>query len=213
MTLHGALDGISLAGYVEGWAYDTKMLLCALPVAVIDYRSRIVARGLAGLYRKDLAYEDRGAGWCAFHLRLRDDPVALAWKRMTLVHADSRKRISRSECVAYLVSDPARQSGVAGLLADDPTVVQSLDQLRACEELFGEFIKYRGIEAFVRAAYRYLLLRPVDPSGLSSSTEHLRAGSLSPFGLIQTLGDSDEYRSRPRKHCAPIMPAFPFKLK
>jgi len=213
MTLQGSLDGISLSGYVEGWAYDTRAPLRPLPVCVIDSQRRVVARGLAGGYRKELAYEGHAAGWCGVRLKLSVNPLELAWKRMTLVEAGSRRRIVRHDCVPYLVSDPVRQDGIEGLIAEDPTVIGSLDQLRACDELFKAFIKARGAEAFVRAAYRYVLGRPADRGGRTSGIEHLRSGSLSPFGLIQTLGDSDEYRSNPRQLCAPVMAAFPFRVE
>jgi hypothetical protein len=212
-TLRGGLDGVCHGGYVEGWAYDVRRQLHPLPVIVIDDRRREVARGLAGGYRKDLAYEGHAAGWCGLRLRLHDDPAKLAWKRMSLVFAKNREQIFRSESIPYLVTDPGRVEGIAGLVAQDPTVIQSLDQLRACDEVFNEYIRARGLQAFVRAAYRYLLSRPADANGLSSSMKHLHDGALSPFGLIQTIADSEEYRSRPRQHCAPIMPAFPFRVE
>jgi hypothetical protein len=211
-TLRGALDGVCHSGYVQGWAYDTRSPLRPLCVMVLDQRRREVARGLAGGYRKDLAYEGHAAGWCALRLRLHEEPGKLAWQRLTLVRAPSRERIFRSESIPYLVTDTIQEAGLAGLVAADPTLIQSLDQLRACEALFDEYIEARGAEAFVRAAYRYLLSRPVDANGLTSSMKHLRARMLSPFGLMQTIADSEEYRSRPRPHCAPIMAAFPFRV-
>jgi hypothetical protein len=212
-ALRGGLDGVCHGGYVEGWAYDARRPLQPLDVIVTDHRRREVARGFAGGYRKDLAYEGHAAGWCALRLRLRVDPANLAWNRMTLALTKTREQIFRSESIPYLVTVTIREEGIEGLLAEDPTLIRSLDQLRACEDLFNEFIEAYGTEEFVRAAYRYLLSRPVDPVGLSSSMRHLRAGVLSPFGLMQTIGDSEEYRSRQRQHCAPIMPAFPFRVE
>jgi hypothetical protein len=198
---------------VEGWAYDVRRQLQPLSVIVIDHRRREVARGLAGGYRKDLAYEGHAAGWCALRLRLSDDPAKLAWNRMSLVLAQTREQIYRSESIPYLVTDTSREGGIAGLVADDPTLIRSLDQLRACEDVFNEYIEVRGVQVFVRAVYRYLLSRPADRNGLSSGVKHLRTGVLSPFGLVQTIADSEEYRSRPRHHCAPTMLAFPFRVE
>lgn len=211
-TLRGELDGVCHSGYVEGWAYDTRRPLHPLAVIVLDNRRREVASGLAAGYRKDLAYGGHAAGWCALRLRLGDEPANLAWNRMTLVLARTRERIFRSDSIPYLVTDSVREAGIAGLVAEDPTRLRSLDQLRGCEGLFDEYIKAHGAEGFVRAVYRYLLSRPVDASGLSFGMKHLRAEVLSPFGLMQAVADSEEYRSLPREHCAPIMPAFPFRV-
>jgi hypothetical protein len=69
----------------------------------------------------------------------------------------------------------------------------------------------RGVEAFVRAAYAYVLGRPADASGLASYGELLRKSTLTPLQLLTTLTDCDEFRSRPRLLAAPITTAFPFR--
>lgn len=212
-SLRGGLEGVCHGGYVEGWAFDMRRPLHTLAVVVIDHRRREVARGLAGLYRKDLAYEGLGAGWCGLRLRLRDAPARLAWKRMTLALAKSRQRICSIESIPYLFTDTVREEGIAGLMGEDPTLIHSVDQLRGCEEVFTAYVRAHGVEAFVRGVYRYLLSRPVDALGLTSAMKHLRTGSLSPFGLVQTIADSEEYRSRPRQHCAPTMAAFPLRME
>jgi hypothetical protein len=97
-------------------------------------------------------------------------------------------------------------------VASDPTVLTSLNQLRGCQTLMGQFVTRRGVGEFVRAAYVYVLGRPVDAPALASYGRMLRTGAITPFGLLTVLADSDEFRSRPRLMASPNSPGFVFRF-
>ena len=92
----------------------------------------------------------------------------------------------------------------------DPTVISGLQQLSGCGALFDQFLAANGPTEFVRAAYIYVLNRPADPSGLQNYATLLAGGETTPLGLLSTLADSEEFRSRPRRLAAPKTPNFPF---
>jgi hypothetical protein len=92
----------------------------------------------------------------------------------------------------------------------DPTLVDSVEQLRGCGDIFSSLIESAGMEVFIRAAYIYALGRPADPSGLKTYSRMIAEAELTPFGLLQALCDSDEFRAVARILIAPTEPGFIF---
>jgi Domain of unknown function (DUF4214) len=207
--IRGHIDALTSAGYILGWAFDTEAPTTPLAVGVADRAGYVIGAGLAHLYRKDLAAAGHGYGWCAF--RLRADSVSkIRQTALSLIEIRLRTPITHAEKVNYLQTSVEDLTNVEQLLLSDPTVVQSIEQLDGCEALFREFVLAQGAEAFVRAAYIYVLGRSVDPTGLKHYVRLMRGGALSPLRLLKALAESDEFRSRPRLLCVPNSSAFPF---
>jgi hypothetical protein len=97
-----------------------------------------------------------------------------------------------------------------GIVALDPTVVTTIDQLRGCREAFSQYVVSHSAEGFVRAAYIYVLGRPADTSGLIHYSELLQTGAVSPFDLLRILYESEEFHTVPRQLIAPTDPGFAF---
>jgi len=207
------LDAVTSSGYVEGWAYDTATPSNPITVSIMADEEREVAWGLAHGHRNDLMEADCSTGWCAFSLKLDPWPPVIPWRALKVVDRTSGRAILTTEFLPYIVKKDMAIETVSQLVASDPTMIQSLQQLRGCAAIFAAFIRANGMDGFVRAAYIYLLGRPADASGLKSYRNHLRAKNVTPFELLLAIADSDEYRSCPRQHCAPTMAAFPFRIE
>ena len=208
-TFDGYIDAVTSSRYVVGWAYDRARPTLALQVSVrIDGEE--VAQGLANRYRSDLAEAGCGTGWCAFRLRVLGPVSRLRRRPVSLIELPGEAEIRRAEGVALLDENEEPVTQLEQVTASDPTLVHTIAQLQGCEGLFGSYIGRAGVEHFVRAAYVYVLGRPADPSGLGTYGEKLRDGSMTPYGLLRTLYDSDEFRSAPRLLIAPNAPGFVF---
>jgi hypothetical protein len=186
LSATGCIDALTSSGFLEGWGHDPERLGQALEIAVL-FRKREVGRGLANRFRWDLADLACGIGWCAF--RLRVDGMISALRRGPLVLIDVERN-------AEIVR----------------TVIRHVDQLRGCGLLFERYVACNGAEAFVRAAYVYILGRPADASGLENYIALLTSGELAPYGLLQALHDSDEFQFSPRLLSAPTEPGFVFAM-
>ena len=208
----GYIDAVTSAGFVEGWAFDEQRPGEPLMVSVQEADGAEVALGPAHLYRRDLAETGYSYGWCAFRLRLTKPVGQVRTAKLQAVAKLSQERMFGPQIPAYREMPDDAVETIAELIAADPTVIASLDQIDGCSELFDGFVKARGVEGFVRAAYVYVLGRSIDGDGLANYTRLLRQNRLSPFALLGTLADSEEFRSRPRSLLAPTAPGFPFKL-
>ncbi|MGO9990994.1 MAG: DUF4214 domain-containing protein [Steroidobacteraceae bacterium] len=201
------------SGCVDGWAYDTEVPFRPLIVSIVADKNREIAWGVAHGYREDLVDAGCSTGWCAFRLRLDQWPANVPWRALTVVDRATGRSILELDSLPYVVAKEMHIQTIPDLVAADPTMIQSLQQLRGCGGLFSAFIVAHGIDAFVRTAYIYLLSRSADASGLKSYRNHLRAKNVTPYELLLAIADSDEYRSRPRQHVAPIVGAFPFRVE
>ncbi len=208
--LRGHIDTITSSGYVEGWAVDSERQFSPIHVSV-DRMGQCVAEGLAHLYREDLAVVGFSAGWCAFRLHsslpvasMRNCPLALLDESGTL--------IGQFSDVGYRFEGFDSLTDLDMIVNNDPTLLPTLDKLAGCTDIFDNFVKARGIDAFIRAAYVYILGRPVDADGRRGYGKLLRQGGISPYALLHVLSDSDEYRARRPQLTAPTMAGFPFKL-
>lgn len=209
--LRGYLDVVTSSGHIEGWAYDSEDPLAAVRVRIIADDDHELGVGTAHGYREDLAAAGHAAGWCAFRIRLKESTGVRTFGLVVVDHEGGEVILHR-QAVPYAVREETPIGSLSELLASDPTLIDSLEQLRGCNPLFERFIKTKGPAAFVGAVYVYLLGRPADGTGLNAYQTHLRSKRVSPYELLRTIADSDEYRSCPRHHWAPTAPAFPFRL-
>lgn len=209
--LRGHIDALTEAGYVEGWAFDTDGMLPALEVEILDSRGERVAHGFACLFRGDLADVEFGFGWCAFRMKLLA-PLTEALReslRLRVVGADEFLHEAQN---LPLIEDAVRiYTDVDVAVAEDPSVLHQISELRGCHALFARFIRQRGVSAFVRAAYGYVLGRAADPDGLANYGKLLRSGAITPFGLLSELANSDEFSRRARLLDPPCSPGFAFR--
>jgi hypothetical protein len=210
--LRGHLDAIVSTGFLRGWAFDTAAPCAPLTVSILADEAREIAWGIAHGYREDLVRAGCATGWCAFELRLDEWPVRRPWSALSLIRRSDRSVITQTRALRLVETADKHVDTLEELIAEDPTHIKSLAQLRGCKKLFDDFIASRGTEAFVRAAYVYLLARPADASGLKSYATHLKAKKVTPYELLLTIADSEEYRARPRRHSAPSVAAFPFRI-
>jgi hypothetical protein len=207
---HGRIDAITSSGYVEGWAFDPAKPLRPLTVSVLAGQ-REVAQGVANLYRWDLVDGQCGTGWCAFRLKLSGSVSRLRRQGLALWDLARQTEIQEADAAVALADDqePALVT-LEDIIADDPTVVQAIEQLRGCASVFSDFIATEGVDEFIRAVYVYVLGRPVDAAGLALYRPTLQDGSLSPYGLLKILYDGEEFQSAPRQLIAPPEPGFVF---
>jgi hypothetical protein len=208
-VLKGHIDSLTTADFVEGWAVDHDKP--PLHVEIIASEDGRCAEGRAHLFRPDLADAKIGLGWCAFRLRVQ--PYANALRRQTLtlriVPTGTVLHVRENVPVREDLDPPCTSVGEA--IGSDPTVITALSQLRGCEQLLAGFVTRRGVGEFVRAAYVYVLGRPVDTAALAAYGRMLRTGAITPFGLLSVLADSDEFRSRPRQLSSPNATGFVFR--
>ncbi len=120
------------------------------------------------------------------------------------------REICQAAQVPVIEVSEACPSTLAEVSRTDPTIVLAVDQLRGCGALFERYLKLNGVEAFVRAAYVYILGRPVDSDGLQTYVPLLTSGELSAYGVLNALQDSDEFRAARRLLGAPTEPGFVF---
>lgn len=207
--LHGHLDSITSVGYVEGWAYDSENLIRALEVSV-QAAGMEVAWGLAHRFRQDLMTAPCGIGWCAFRLRLGVSSDDLRGRPLRLLERPSGQEIHASNAIAFSEDVEVPLTSVEELTMADPTVISGMWQLRCCDALLMQFIRQHGVDAFLSAAYAYVLGRPADENGLVLYSRHIRHATLGPVGILEALAGSDEFAGRARNLPAPNMPGFPF---
>jgi hypothetical protein len=206
--LKGHIDALTSNGFIRGWAFDTEAPSTPLRVMIVGSAGEVIAEGLAHHYRDDLVAAGCGIGWCEFRLRV-ETISRLRRIKLILVEALTKTPIFQTLSIEYVETPSNAITGIEALLLDDPTMARSIDQLKGCDSLFRDFILQRGVEAFVRATYVYVLGRPADFSGLRHYTRLIRSGDLKPFDLLAALADSPEFRSRPRLLGAPNSATFP----
>lgn len=209
--LRGHLDSLTSSGYFEGWALDESRPLWALPVAVLKDGQEI-ASGLAHRFRKDLMETYCGTGWCAFRIRAQGPADDLPLSTLTLIDRESGRELQANKAIACVPDKEWAADTVERICAYDPTVLEGVWQLRACEKLIMAYIRKHGVEQYVRMAYVYVLSRPADDGGLVQYGRQIRQASLTPVGVLEALADSDEYRSQPRQLIAPNALGFPFAV-
>ncbi|SHI73264.1 hypothetical protein SAMN02745194_00971 [Roseomonas rosea] len=208
--IRGHLDALTAAGFVEGWAFDTEAPGRPLKLRVLDPEGQELALGYAHLFRADLAHVNFGHGWCAFRLRLGRPVAEVAEIPVSLQSADTGDEIQAARILKLRDGAEPRGDTLARVVAGDPRVATSIDQLRGYGPVLQDFMARRGITEFIRTAYLYVLGRPADEDGIRSYAPLLGIGALTPFGLLAVLAASEEFRSRPRSLTAPNTPGFVF---
>lgn len=210
--LRGFIDNLTSSGLVEGWAYDESKPLEPLLVAIVGSKDNRIATGLANLFRQDLANAKCGYGWCYFRLFVDHDLTSILQDQMRLISVESGAVICEARAIDYSESQSYVVDNLECIVENDPTILHSLEYLEYLEEIYANFIVTSGVEAFVRAAYLYILGRPCDDSGLHRYSRLVRQGRLSPYALLRTLADSLEFKAKPRGLMAPTQPGFPFRV-
>jgi hypothetical protein len=210
-VLRGYIDVLTSDGHFQGWAYDSENLLDPLLVSIVLDDGEEVARGLAHDYREDLVAARCGVGWCGFRLRTQHAISKLRSARLRLVDRRTSRFLFATDGVGVVEAERRELTTLDEVKAADPTVLASVDQLNGCAEVFQQFIRARGIDAFVRAAYAYILARPVDSEGLRTYGRLLRTGTVSPDSILKTLSQSQEFKSTARDLSAPTSLSFPFR--
>ena len=150
-----------------------------------------------------------GTGWCGFLLATSAAPEELCHSTLYVVER-SGAVILKSEKPPLREEDTNELRAVEQVINTDPTMVWSVQQLRGCDRIFAEFIRRRGVDAFVRTAYTYVLGRPADEEGLNLYANRIRRGLHQPFDLLEVLAQSPEYTERRPAMIAPTRPSFPF---
>jgi len=207
--LRGHLDSITSLSFIEGWAFDTDKPATALEVSVL-WDGVEVAWGLAHRFREDLMLAGLALGWCAFRLRLEIPIEQAQTGSLRLLERSSSTELFVTKGLPYIPDAETALDTIEAVKAADPTVIRELSQLRQCDALLTEFIRVQGMDAFLNAAYAYILGRPADDAGRNNYSRAIRTAALSPVRVLQALGDSQEFRESGRMLAAPNTPAFPF---
>ena len=205
----GYIDSLTASGHVEGWALDETRLLEPLAVAVLAAGGEEIASGHADLWREDLAQAGVGYGWCAFRLAMTLSPETAGDQRLRLVEVGTGDVLFEG-AVALRDSGPHEIDDIDALIAADPTVMPSIEMLESLSPVLDAFVAARGVEAFVGAAYLYVLGRRVDPSGLASFSRLIRTKRLTPYGALLSIVEGPEFPERGRRLIPPNRPGFPF---
>ena len=208
--ISGRLERLFSGEYIEGWAVDSLAPERPLAIHVRARDGKIVAEGLANLYREDLAKAACGLGWCGFRLLVAPPTGDLMRGLLTLHDKTSGIRIDFAVELPFVADNGLANKNSQNGADFDPFVILRISQLRACDDLFARFVRSRGAAAFVRTAYVYMLGRQADPEALALHAEMLSTGMLAPFRLLEMIADSKEFSARPRTLAAPNAPGFPF---
>ena len=207
--LKGYLDSYTTAGYFEGWAIDTDRPTDVIAVSVV-HEGQELAWGLAHRFRRDLMEAQCGTGWCAFRARAEPPLETLPEGFFRLFARHDRSLLHTAESLRVMPDTEEPIDTVDAVSAVDPTILGGVWQLRGCEHVMAAFIRKHGVDAYVRAAYVYVLGRPADEGGRARYARCIRQATLTPVGVLEVLADSDEFRGRTRQLIAPNCPGFPF---
>jgi len=212
VLLRGAIDAITTGGRVRGWVSTPADPTRRITVALARGASDVVGLGFADQYRDDLAEAGIGLGWCAFDVRTELSPAELRKTELALIEVEQRAVVCVASDVEIIPDPTPTIRDLSEISACDPNYFTDLNRLRACDGLMRRFLMARGIEAFLSAAYIYVLGRAADRSGLETYGRLLRGGRLTPIEALFLLSDSDEFRGRVRTFVSPKSPSFPFRL-
>lgn len=209
--LRGHVDAITDAGFIEGWALDDERPLDPL-LLIVAVADRTVAHGIANRYRWDLAEAELGTGWCAFRLALSVDSDQFDGKAISLREAGTGTVIWSGNAVSRVHDEEANPVNAEQLTRQDPTVIENIQQLKACRLVFSAFIAALGIDAFIRTACLYALGRAPTPDELTRYRPLLEAGPATPFDVMTALHDGRAEHDHPGVLLAPTEPGFAFRV-
>jgi hypothetical protein len=208
--LRGHLDAITTTGYIEGWACDDERPLSSLVVSIVANDVQI-AYGICNRYRWDLADARLGVGWCAFHLKLVDAAQHLKGQVLGLIDTVSGKELFRATMDHPVQDNEPSPSTPEEIIRSDPTIIGAVEQIKGCAAVFSEFIRLHGNAGFVRRAFLYVLNRPANHSEIEVYSKALGEESITAYGILQSLYESEEFRTAPRLLLAPPEPGFAFR--
>ena len=207
--LRGHLDSVTSLGYLEGWAFDEDNPMRAVDISVLK-DGNVIASGTAMLFRKDLSDAGIGLGWCAFRLKLSAPAESAESGIFQLLEHTSGISLLKTSKLPFSMDGELPLASIGALVNSDPTIIQGIWQLRQCEGILMQFLRRHGVDAYIDAAYAYILGRAPDHGGHVQYARHLRQATLSPVGVLEALADTDEFRSTARQLAAPKSRAFPF---
>jgi len=209
--IRGHLDALTPGGFAEGWAFDAEDRDRILTVRLTGPEEEELGRGQARLFRADLARVGYRHGWCGFRLRLGRPAEALRGQMLALSDAATGAPIHQTGKAAWAARPQLDSCAtIEAVVAQDPTVLRSVEQLSGCADLLAGFLARHGAGEFVRAAHAYVLSRSPDAQTLASHERLLSRGAITPFGLLLLLADSEDYRQASRMLAAPTEPGFAF---
>ena len=208
----GHLDAITASGFVEGWALNTSAPLQPLFISIIAENGTEIAKGPADRFRRDLSENALSPGWNGFRVRASVSLLHYREGGLSLCECISGSILHQPKSITLLEEHDHSLTSIDDVISVDPTVLTDIEQLSGCEGVLNQFLHTKGVEDFIRAAYVYILGRPADREGIGLYGKLLRQAGLTPFNLLRTLADSDEFRSRPRQLIVPTMAGFPFRL-
>ena len=210
VNLRGHLDVLLSSGFISGWACDNDRPLQPLTIAVLSGGAEI-AFAIANHYRPDLADAGCGTGWCAFRGRLVVPVSQLRGMPLSLHEVVTGQVLHSVPELPELDMPVPPASTVGDIIAQDPTLLGDISRLKGCGRVLDAFIRQHGVEEFVRAAFLYVLNRPVDHPAMTAYTNLIRQGRQEPLNVLRELADSAEYRAKPGTLVAPCHPSFPFR--
>jgi hypothetical protein len=209
--IRGHLDALTPGGFAEGWAFDDQDRDRVLTVRLTGPEEEELGLGLARMFRADLARIGYRYGWCGFRLRLARPAEDLRGVAMTLCDAATGTAIHATDKAGWAARPQLDTcASMEAVLAQDPTVLRSLEHLAGCAEILAGYLARHGAEEFVRAAHAYVLQRPPDAATQASQERLLARGAVTPFGLLLLLAETEEFRRVPRLLPAPAEPGFAF---
>jgi hypothetical protein len=132
---------------------------------------------------------------------------------LALTAQETGEVLQSPRSLGFLEDNDASISSVAALIEQDPTSLGPIERLGGCTETVACFVKQYGAEAFVQAAYVYILGHPGDKDGAAAYTNLIRQSLIEPLELLKILSNSELYRARRHMLSAPGTSAFPFQLQ
>lgn len=198
------------SGFIDGWACDDDRPLQPLTIAVLRDGAEI-ARAVANIYRPDLADAGCGTGWCAFRARLAVPVGEAQGARLVLREVVTGQILHEVPSLPEFGISAPPASSVAGIIAQDPTLLADVSRLKGCGRVLDAYIRRHGVEDFVSTAFLYIFHRPVDLAALEEYANLVRQGLLEPLNVLYDLASSTEYRAKPKTLVAPGHPSFPFQ--
>lgn len=208
----GHLDALTPSGFAEGWAFDKAAPDAVVTVRLCGPADQELGLGLANLHRPDLAEAGLRHGWCAFRLRLAlPGPVeTLKGTRLALRETTGDTEFWAGTEWRIRESTEAPLDTLARVVARDPTTIANVQELSGCGAILADFVARHGTAEFVRAACLYMLGSPAEEARRAGWERLLRAGAITPFGLLALLAETEEARREKRRLASPADPGFVF---
>lgn len=205
MSIEGLIEAVTPDGVVHGWVRDTAHA-AAVQVEVM-LAGQVLAACLADRFRPDLLARGHGHGHHGFAAMLRRPLPAGA---NTVVMHLPRQAMHATMRLAVPELNPPRVRTVEDLLVEPPGwTTADLLAYPACLDLDAEHTRL-GSLAFIDAVFRFVLSRWPSRAEAAMNADSLRAGRITPAGLLLDCLGSRERRDMGDRLPSPFDPDFPF---